>query len=180
MSASEFDDGYEDTAVRRARVTTEEQRLGEAILNAQIRALEPKAAVSVTESASIAEAIALMIEQKVGAVLVVRQGRAVGIFTERDVLQRVAISGIDRGLPVSEVMTPNPEVLSLDDGIAFALNRMIARGFRHVPIVDKADRPVAVLSVREVVSYVVSLLPDRVHNLPPEPRLGIPHTLDGG
>ena len=104
-----------------------------------------------------------MIEKKVGAVLVVAEGRAVGIFTERDVLQRVAISGIDRGLPVSQVMTRDPEVLSLDDGIAFALNRMIARGFRHVPIVDRADRPVAVLSVREVVAYVVSQLPERVN-----------------
>ena len=180
MTTSEFEDGYEDAGTRRANEATEEHRLGVAILSAQIRALEPREAISVTESASIGDAIALMIEQKVGALLVVRQGRAVGIFTERDVLQRVAISGIDRSRPVSEVMTPDPEVLSLDDGIAFALNRMIARGFRHVPIVDKADRPVAVLSVREVVAYVVAQLPQRIHNLPPEPRLGIPRTLDGG
>src|SRR4030095_254525 len=107
---------------------------------------------------------------------VVRDGRAVGIFTERDVLQRVAISGIDRARPVSDVMTHNPETLSVDDGIAFALNRLIARGFRHIPIVDKTGHPVAVLSVREVVAYIVSLLPARVHNLPPEPKLGIATT----
>lgn len=180
MSASEFEDGFEDAMTPRARDVSEEHALGEAILNAQIRALEPKAAVSVSESSSIADAIALMLDKHIGALLVLRQGRVVGIFTERDVLRRVAISGIDRSLPVSEVMTQNPETLGLDDGIAFALNRMIARGFRHIPILDKADRPVAVLSVREVVSYIVSLLPARVHNLPPEPSLGIAHTLDGG
>ncbi len=180
MGVSEFEDGYEDTLTRRTREMGEEQKLGEAILGAQIRALEPKPAVGVNESASIAEAIQLMLEHKIGAVLVLRDGRAVGIFTERDVLRRVAISGIDRQRPVSDVMTPHPEALSLDDGIAFALNRMIARGFRHIPIVDRADRPVAVLSVREVVAYIVSLLPARIHNLPPEPKLGIATTLDGG
>jgi CBS domain-containing protein len=180
MGISEFDDGFDDAHRKRPSEEREERRLGEAILSAQIRQLDPRPAVSVTESTSIGDAIQRMLDEKIGAVLIVRDGRAVGIFTERDVLQRVAISGIDRSRPVSEVMTPSPEVLGLDDGIAFALNRMIARGYRHVPIVDKADRPVAVLSVREVVAYIVSLLPARVHNLPPEPKLAVPKTLDGG
>jgi CBS domain-containing protein len=180
MGVSEFEDGFEDAHRKRPTEEREEQKLGEAILSSHIRQLDPRAAIGVTENTSIAVAIQRMLDEKIGAILVVRDGRAVGIFTERDVLQRVAISGIDRNRPVSEVMTPHPEVLGLDDGIAFALNRMIARGYRHVPIVDGADRPVAVLSVREVVAYIVSLLPARVHNLPPEPKLGISKTLDGG
>jgi CBS domain-containing protein len=113
-------------------------------------------------------------------VLVVdERGRVGGIFTERDVLRKVAASGAGPSRPVSEVMTPDPESLGLDDGIAFALNRMILGGFRHIPIVDDAGLPLAVLSLREVVAFIVSLLPSRVLNLPPEPRLEA-RSSDGG
>ena len=176
MGISEFDDAYEDDTTARER---EEQRLGEAILTAPIRALDPRPAVTVSESATIGEAIACMLEHRVGAVLVVREGRAVGIFSERDVLRRVAAGDVSQGRPVSEVMTRDPETLELDDGVAFALNRMILGGFRHIPILADDGAPLAVLSVREVVAYIVSLLPSRVLNLPPEPRLEASST-DGG
>jgi CBS domain-containing protein len=176
MALSEFDDAYEDDLGQRER---EEQRLGEAILNAPIRSLEPRPVVGVPESATIREAIGTMLDQRIGAVLVVRNERAIGIFTERDVLGRVVQSGVDQDRPVSEVMTTDPEMLDLDDGIAFALNRMIVGGFRHIPIVNDSGAPVAVLSQRELVSFIVSLLPARVLNLPPEPRLEA-RSPDGG
>jgi CBS domain-containing protein len=176
MGTSEFDDAYEDDHSLRER---REQRLGEAILNAPIRALEPRAAASVAEGATIREAMELMLEREVGAVLIERGGRAVGIFTERDVLRRVVRTGIDQGRPVGEVMTPEPETLGPDDGIAFALNRMIVRGFRNIPIVDDAGVPLAILSLREVGAFIVSLLPGRVLNLPPEPGLEA-RSKDGG
>jgi CBS domain-containing protein len=176
MNLSEFDDAYDDDTSARER---EEQMLGEAILGAPIQALDPRPAVSVVESTSIREAIRLMLDRQIGAVLVARDGRAVGIFTERDVLRRVSASGVDQGRPVGEVMTTEPETLRPDDGIAFALNRMILGGYRHIPIVDDAGAPLAVLSLREVVSFIVSLLPARVLNLPPEPRLEA-HSADGG
>ena len=165
MAASEFEEAYEDDPSLRDR---DEQKLGEAILSAPIRMLGPHPAVSVAEETSIEEAIRLMLARRIGAVLVVRGGRATGIFTERDVLTRVA-SG----------MTPDPVTLGIDDGIAFALNRMIIGGFRHIPIVDGDGFPVAVLSQREVVAFVVSLLPARVLNLPPEPTLEA-RSEDGG
>jgi CBS domain-containing protein len=176
MGMSEFDDAYDDDTGARER---EEQRLGEAIMGAPIRALDPRHAVTVAESATIREAISLMLDRQIGAVLVVKDGRAVGIFTERDVLRRVATSGIDQGHTVAEVMTRAPECLGLDDGIAFALNRMIVGGFRHVPIVEDDGAPLAVLSLREVVAFIVALLPSRVLNLPPEPRHEVRST-DGG
>jgi CBS domain-containing protein len=153
--------------------------LGEAIMGAPIRALDPRPAVSVPESTPIREAVRLMLDRQIGAVLVARNGRAVGIFTERDVLRRVSTTGIDQERPVGEVMTADPETLGPDDGIAFALNRMILGGYRHIPILNEAGEPLAVLSLREVVSFIVSLLPARVLNLPPEPHLEA-HSPDGG
>lgn len=178
MGQSEFDDGFgdeeqEDSSAREAL------RLGQGILGSAIRALEPRKAVTISEATPIRDAIRLMLEREIGAVLVEREGRAVGIFTERDVLRRVVFAGLDQERPVGEVMTPDPETLGLDDGIAFALNKMIVRGYRHVPIVDSEGRPIAVLSLREVVSFVVELLPGRVLNLPPDPHLEA-HSADGG
>jgi CBS domain-containing protein len=76
-------------------------------------------------------------------------------------------------------MTPDPETLKLDDGVAFALNRMVVGGFRNVPIVDENGALVAILSQREVVDYIVSLLPSHVINLPPLPDLEA-RSEDGG
>ena len=177
MENSEFADAYDEDEPADRR--EEEQRLAGAILNAPIRALEPRPAAQVGENATIRDTIRLMLEQGIAAVLVVRDGRIVGIFTERDVLRRVAVSDIDPARPVKDVMTPDPEALRLDDGIAFALNRMVVGGFRNVPIVDDGGAPLAILSQREVVAYLVSLLPRRILNLPPEPGLEA-HSADGG
>src|SRR5260370_12632633 len=105
MGISEFDDAYEDDHSPRER---QEQRLGEAILSAPIRALEPRAAASVKEGTTIREAIQLMLEREVGAVLIERGGRAVGIFTERDVLRRVGPPGHQPGRPVGAGVKPGP------------------------------------------------------------------------
>jgi CBS domain-containing protein len=177
MDESEFDEAYADDPEARA---VDERRLGEAILGAAIEDLEPQQAVSVPAGATVREAVELMQARGIGAVLVLDdRGRVDGIFTERDVLRRVALGRAELTRPVVTLMTPSPECLGPQDGVAFALNRMIVGGFRQVPIVDDAGAPLAVLSLREVVSYIVSLLPGRVLNLPPEPRLEARST-DGG
>ena len=166
--ASEFDEAWDDDFSATER---EEQELGQFILNAPIREMEPPAAVLVPETASIESVIHVMLEKGLGAVLVQREGRTVGIFTERDVLRRVVSLAVSRERPVSEVMTPDPESLGPDDGIAFALNRMVVGGFRHILIVDDKGGAPALLSQRDVVAFIVSRIPKRVLNLPPEPHL---------
>lgn len=175
MGNSEFAEAHGDAAPGRR----EQQRLGEAILEARINDLDTYPALVVPESASVGDAIRLMVERHVGAVLVVRDGRAIGIFSERDVMRRVVISGVGLERPVMDAATPDPEMLGPDDNIAFALNRMVIGGYRHIPIVDDSGAPVAILSQREIVSHIVSLLPARVLNLPPEPRLEA-RSEDGG
>ena len=63
--------------------------------------------------------------------------------------------------------------------MAFALNRMSIGGFRNIPIVDENAAVVGIVSQREVVDYIVSLLPSHVINLPPLPDLEARHE-DGG
>jgi CBS domain-containing protein len=119
----------------------------------------------------VLEAIGLMQEGRVGCVLVVLGGRLMGIFTERDVLIHVVGRSVDAvKTPVRRLMTADPEYLRPTDSIAYALNAMSLGGYRHIPLVDDARRPVGVISVRDVINYLVRLFPKSVMNLPTLPR----------
>lgn len=169
MNYSEFDEAYED-----------QQRIRGAILATPIRDLLVRAPIQVEATASVAEAVEAMNEHHTGCVLVTRDGKLVGIFTERDVLTRVIYQTDSPMIPVVAVMTPNPETLFADEAVAFALNKMSVGGYRHIPIVDRSGRAVAVLSVRDVVDFLVELFPEGVLNLPPNTETGISRTADGG
>jgi CBS domain-containing protein len=131
---------------------------------------------------SLAEAIGFLREKHIGAVLVVDElGKLVGIFSERDVIQRVAGRRLDwDGVPVSEFMTPGPETLKATDMVAYALNYMHLGGYRHVPVVSDEGEPVAIVSIKDVVAYLADYFPQEVMNLPPEPlRVGPDHRHGG-
>ena len=128
----------------------------------------------------VLEAIGVMQEARVGCVLVVLSGRLMGIFTERDVLLQVVGRDIDvLKTPVRRLMTADPEYLRPTDSIAYALNAMSLGGYRHVPLVDDARRPVGVVSVRDVINYLVRLFPKSVMNLPTMPRQNYARSREG-
>jgi CBS domain-containing protein len=166
---SEFDEAYED----------DEKRVRGAILTDAIRELPPKTAVTVTHDTPVGQAIALMQERSFGALLVTRAGKLAGIFTERDVLKKIAGHPVALATtPVEAVMTRDPETLGPDHPIAVAMNRMHLGGYRHIPIVDPAGAPVGIVSVRDIVDYIIRLFPQAVLNLPPDDS--IPIRIDGG
>src|SRR6266851_6442127 len=109
----------------------------------------------VEANTSLAGVIEAMQRDDRGTVLVVEAGKLVGIFTERDVLMKVAGHPIDlTQKKVSAFMTPDPVTLPADSAVAFALNRMVLEGFRHIPLVDDENRPVAVVSMRNLIEYL--------------------------
>ena len=67
-------------------------------------------------------------------------------------------------------MTADPETLRPEDRIAWALKLMHVGGYRHVPLTDETGRPVGVISVKDIVDFIVDLFPAPVLNLPPDPR----------
>jgi CBS domain-containing protein len=119
---------------------------------------------------SVTDAVRSMQSEHRGAVLVTEDGttqsRVVGIFTERDVLFRIVDQGRNPAtLPLAELMTAEPECLRDDETIADVLRMMSVGGFRHVPIVDAEGRPVQIVSVRDVVQFLVEAFPQAVLNL---------------
>src|SRR5262245_15559837 len=169
MARSEFEEAYED-----------KERIHGALLTVAINELPMREPVLIEASASVVEAVDLMNEHHIGCVLVQKNQQLVGIFTERDVLTRVVFREDNRAMSVQSVMTANPESLRESDSVAFALNKMSTGGYRHIPIVDSSGTPVGVLSVRDVVDFLVGLFPAEVLNLPPTPNLGIAESIDGG
>lgn len=159
-----------------------QRHLSEAVLRHPIRQLRWNPPLSVPLGSTVAFAIQGLIAGKVGCCLVTRlDGAVTGIVSERDILTKVVGRGIDPArVKVDEVMTPNPESLSPEDPIGFAMNRMAIGGFRHVPIVDARRKPVGILSVRTILRYLAEFFPEDVINLPPSPDSAIARDRDGG
>jgi CBS domain-containing protein len=126
--------------------------------------------IVVERGTSVLNAAKLMQKEHVGCVLVVEKGKLDGIFTERDILMKVVGTGSDlTKTKVEDVMTTNPETLQPDDVLAYALNYMRVGGYRHVPVVDEQERPVGVVSVKNIVDYLADYFPQDVLSLPPRP-----------
>src|SRR5258708_33012669 len=100
---------------------------------------------SVPIVATAEEAIRTMLDRHVGAVAVLDENtRVAGIFTERDVLRRLSLSGREPAqTPVREVMTTPVEMATLDTTPGQALATMVDRHYRHLPIVDDDGRLLA-------------------------------------
>src|SRR6476646_6491307 len=134
--------------------------------------LQPTAPRQVAPTQTVAEAVALMRREAVGCLLVVDRGhKVVGIFTERDLMRRVLAPGKPLSLSVAACMTPNPVSVNPKDPIGVAVKRMEEGGYRHLPVVDEAGRPLGVLSVKRIVHYLAEHFPSTIYNQPPDPNV---------
>jgi CBS domain-containing protein len=115
---------------------------------------------SVPLDATAEQSIRTMLDRRVGAVAVLDENnRIAGIFTERDVLRRVALSGREPGqIPIREVMTTPVEMATLDTTPGEALATMVERHYRHLPIVDDDSRLLGMLSIRNVLQARIDTL----------------------
>lgn len=106
-----------------------------------------KAASSMT----VREAAIKMAEQKVGAMLIHDKDRLTGIFTERDVLNRVVAKKLDPDTTtLAQVMTADPRTISADKPLSHALVMMYEGGYRHVPVVD-GSKVIGMVSARDAL-----------------------------
>lgn len=109
----------------------------------------------------VTAAVAEMLRCDADCALVVDGSRLVGIFTERDYLNRVVAEGLDAAsVRMSAVMTRDPESLRPDDPVSYAINRMALGRYRNVPIVDEAAGTISVLGVRDVIRHISAILRD--------------------
>ena len=145
--------------------------LESALLTETLNNITTQPPLMVDVDATLAETVNRMQEGLRGCALVIDAGRLVGIFTERDVLMRVVGRPIDlERTAIRNYMTANLVTLPSDSSVAFALNRMLIEGFRHIPLVDEHGRPTGVVSMRLLIEYLSDFFNRDLLNLPPEPR----------
>ena len=108
---------------------------------------------SIDAACSVLEAARLMMEHNIGALPVLRNGELAGMFSERDIMNRVVAVGRMPGhTAVSEVMTANPRAVSLDETMEECLFIMHEFGFRHLPIVEGKELK-GLISLRDAVLH---------------------------
>jgi len=122
---------------------------------------------SISVEATVADAIRLMLEHHVGAVGVVdSQQRVAGIFTERDVLRKLALAKSDpEELALREWMTTPVEMATEATGPGEALATMVERHFRHLPVVDCDGHLLGMLSIRNVLQWRVDSLAQELDSM---------------
>ena len=169
MAFEDRDDLLDENYFEMPRTT--ERVFDAALLREPVAVLPVRRALTVSPNTTVTESMRMMKSEHRSCVVITddgtRNSKLMGIFTERDVLFRV----VDRGrnpaaLPIGEVMTPDPETLSVRSSVASALNMMSVGGFRHIPVVDDEHRPVFIIRVRDVVEFIVEAFPREILNLP--------------
>lgn len=110
--------------------------------------------LGVSPDTSATEVIEKMKAARVGCALVLDNGKLVGIFTERDLLNKLTgKTASTQDAAVKELMSANPEVLHETDSVATALNKMSMGRYRHIPV-RKADGTYSVTSIKHVLKYI--------------------------
>jgi CBS domain-containing protein len=135
-------------------------RVERSLMEDRVADLHPAAPVSVREGARLDEAVATMRAERLGCVLVTdASDKLVGILTERDLLNKVAIEVEDLSRAVvSDFMTPRPETIEPNRPLAYALQRMMVGDLRHLPLVDPNGCAVGIISSRDVVRRIAALV----------------------
>ncbi len=134
-----------------------------ALCEAQVADMQITPFATYSASLTIERAIETMATNDFFALMIVdEEGRLAGIFSERDVLVKVAEQYEQlKTHPVSEVMTPNPVVIYATDSPAKAINLMAIGGFRHLPVLGVDDRVVGILGPQRMARYIHEHFDDR-------------------
>jgi CBS domain-containing protein len=112
--------------------------------------------ISVPPSASVLEAIKLMAEKGIGALVVMEGGDLKGIVTERDYARKVILKDkSSRSTPIGEIMTVNLHTAAPDDTVDRCMNTMTDERIRHLPVVH-AGEVVGMISIGDLVKAVIA------------------------
>ncbi len=132
--------------------------------------LDLKPPLCVKEGDSLEMVVGEFRSRNIGSVIVLDEaGQVSGIFTERDFISRALPAyETDKLRAIKDFMTPNPITQPPEITIAFALNLMSHGGFRHIPVVDQDGFPIGIVSVRDVMDFIVNSFVDDLLNFETE------------
>jgi len=111
---------------------------------------------SVSPEATVFEAIRLMAEKNIGALLVLSSGRLVGIFTERDYTRKIALQGkSSKQTQVWEIMPKEVITVTVDDSVENCMRLMTENRVRHLPVMNEGTVS-GIISIGDLVNWIIS------------------------
>lgn len=111
--------------------------------------------VSICPDNTVYEALELMVEKNIGALLVMEKDEFVGIFTERDYARKVILKGkASKETVIREIMTEDVVTVTLDNTIEDCMRLMTNKFIRHLPVVENG-KLVGIISIGDVVKYII-------------------------
>jgi len=111
---------------------------------------------SISPDATVFEALQLLAEKEIGAILVMNAGKVEGILSERDCVRKVDLAGkTARGIKVSEIMTRNVLYVEINQPLEEAMAIMTGKKVRHLPVYDR-DELVGIISIGDVLKEIIS------------------------
>ena len=117
---------------------------------------KPLQIFSVSANTSVLDALKLMTEKNISALLIMQEGQLLGIFTERDYARKIVLQGkASKDTPISEAMTANPITVALTDSIDLCMQMMTEKHIRHLPVVT-ANQAVGMVSIGDVVKFIIA------------------------
>ena len=136
----------------------------------QVRHLDLKSYCLVESGASVRETLNRMRAEGGASALITQGGGLIGIFTERDVMRRVAAAPETLDGPVDAVMTPKPITVLPDTAAADALWLMDDHHFRNLPVIDRQGQILGDMTYASIINYLAARYPVEVLNQPPRPE----------
>ena len=110
---------------------------------------------SVPSSTTVYQALEIMFEKNIGALLVIEEGKFLGIFTERHYARKLALRGkSSKETMIGEIMTEQPATVACDTSIEDCMRIMSSKKIRHLPVMEEG-KVVALLSMGDVVRYII-------------------------
>jgi CBS domain-containing protein len=121
----------------------------------QLLVTKPLQVFSVLESTSVLEALQVMMEKNISALLIMEGQKLSGIFTERDYARKIVLHGKSSSeTTMEEVMTANPITVSPSDSIELCMQIMTEKHIRHLPVADQGTT-IGMVSIGDVVKFII-------------------------
>ncbi|MDK2372257.1 MAG: CBS domain-containing protein [Candidatus Korarchaeota archaeon] len=115
--------------------------------------------ITVDKETPIEQAAKVMDDNRISSVMVVdKDGKLVGIFTDRDLRFAVAEGKVGKGLPIHMLMTENPITISPSDLVIDAMKKMRDADIKHLPVVDGEGKPIGMITMRDIIDVAWLLL----------------------
>lgn len=136
-------------------------------INNSISSFDVKKPLIIELGTSLENVLETMRKTKNNCILTLENDKLGGILTERDILLKVTGQGYDFELStIDEFITLNPEYVSPEDPLAYALNKMYVGGFRNVPIVNDEMYPIGIISISDIISIIADYFHKEIIDLP--------------